>query len=185
LPKRDSDRTVTRSFRISEHSLKALEDEAKKQNIGVSTLLNQQLIAYGDFERFIRRIGLIKISSATFQKLLEAGSDKQIARAGVETGSDTPRSIILAMHGVLTLETVIDYLKMLSEFAGLFEFGEVDNDGKREITLLHRLGSKGSIFFANYMKSLFEGIGYSPSITSSQHSVLIEILPKKDSSAAF
>lgn len=183
MPK--SDRTVTRSFRISERSLKALEDEAKRQNIGVSALLNQQLQAYGEFERYFRRLGLIKISSVTFQKLLQSSSEKEVARAGTEAGSDTPRSIILAKYGVLSLGTAMDFLMMLSEYGNQFELGEVEADGKKNVTLLHRLGANGSVFFASYMKALFEGIGYAPKITTSEHSVLIEISASKDQSATF
>ncbi len=168
---------------MSERALKALEDEAKRQNMSISTILNQQLLAYADFERFFRRLGLIKISSATFQRLLQAGSEKEVARAGMEAGADTPRSIILAKHGALTLDTVLDYLEMLSEYAGQFEFGEADADGKRIITLLHRLGPLGSVFYVNYMRALFEGVGLSPKISSSEHSVTIEVLPQREQTA--
>ena len=128
---------------------------------------------------------MIKVSSATFQRLLQAGSEKEIAHAGAEAGSDTPKSIILAKYGSLTLETVVEYLKIQSEFSGLFEFGEVDTDGKRMVTLLHRLGPKGSVFFVNYAKAMFDGIGYTPKITSSEHSILIEVLPQKDQVTSF
>ena len=174
-----ADRTVTRSFRISEHALKSIEDEAKRQNVGVSTLVNQQLLAYADFERYIRRLGMIKISAATFERLLLAGSDSEIERAGSEAGSDTPRSIILAKNGELSLDTVLDYLKLLSEFAHLFEFGQVEQGGKQMITLLHSLGPKGSIFFASYVKALFEAIEMSPKISSSAHSVFVEVQPDR------
>jgi hypothetical protein len=184
VPKKsDHDRTVTRSFRISEKSLKALEEEAHRQNISVGTLVNQQLLSYAEFERYFRRLGLIKISLSTFQRVLKAATDDGIAIAGAETGSDNPRSIILAKHGELNLNSVIDYLTILSEFGGLFEFGEVEVDGKRMITLLHSLGPRGSVFFSNYMKALFEGIDFTPRITSSEHSVLVEITPRKDQSA--
>ncbi len=174
-----ADRTVTRSFRISERALKSIEDEAERQNINVSTIVNQQLIAYSEFDRYIRRLGLIKISSATFHRLLDAGSDSEIARAGSEAGSDTPSSIILAKHGILSLDSVIDYLNMLSEFAHLFELGQVEQGGKQIITLLHGLGPKGSVFFIHYAKALFELINYSPKISSTAHSVVIEVSPEK------
>lgn len=173
------DRTVTRSFRISERALKSIEEEAKRQNVGVSTLINQQLLAYADFERYIRRLGLIKISSATFARLLLASSDEEIARAGSEAGSDTPRSIILTKYGTMSLSTAIEYLKMLSEFANLFEFGEVEHRDKHIITLLHGLGPKGSVFFLNYVKALFGSIEYDPKFSSSAHSVVIELSPEK------
>jgi hypothetical protein len=177
--KTNADRTVTRSFRISERALKSIEDEAKRQNLNLSAIINHQLLAYSDFERYFRRLGLIKISSATFERLLLAGSDSEVAKAGFEAGSDTPRSIILAKHGILNLSTVIDFLNMLSEFGNQFEFGQVEQGGKQIVTLLHNLGPKGSIFFVNYAKALFQSIDYTPKISSSDHSVVVEITPDK------
>ena len=183
MPK--TDKTVTRSFRISERGLKSIEEESKRQNVSVSTIINQQLLSYAEFERFFRRLGLIKISSATFQRLLEAGSNELVAKAGSEAGIDTPSSIMLAKHGEQTLETILDYLEMLSEFANQFELGRVEQGGKMVITLLHRLGPKGSLFFENYMKALFGAINYVPKISSTQHSVVIEISPQRDKGSSF
>ncbi len=167
--------TVTRSFRISEAALRAIEEESQRHNVSVSTILNQQLLAYAEFERFVKRLGLVKISSSTFRRILSAGPDSEIAQAGIEAGGDIPASIIVAKNGSLSLQTVIGHLNSLSEYAGLFEYGETDSEGNKVITLLHRLGPKGSIFFANYAKALFGGIGFSPKITSTEHSVVIEV----------
>lgn len=180
-----SERTITRSFRISERALKAIEEESKAHNVGVSTILNQQLLAYADFDRFFRRLGLIKISSATFQRLIDAGPDGEIAKAGLAAGGDIPRSIILAKYGSLSLQTVLDFLQSLSEYANQFEYGEVESEGRRIVTLLHRLGPKGSIFFSNYAKALFSDLGLSPKISSTDHSVVIEIIPQKDQFSSF
>ena len=186
MPRRSrNDRTITRSFRISERALKALEDEANRQNLSVSTILNQQLLAYAEFERFIRRLGLIKISATTFERLLRAGTEKEIARAGTEAGADTPRSMILAMHGAMNLDTALEFLGLMSEYAGQYEFGEADTDGKRIITLIHRLGPNGSVFYANYMRALFEGVGLSPKISSTEHSVTIEVVTQREQAATF
>jgi hypothetical protein len=179
LKQRKSDRTVTRSFRISERALKAIEDEAKTHNVSVSTIINQQLLAFADFERFVRRLGLIKISSATFQRLMQAASDKEIEEAGKDAGADAPKSIILSKDGSFNLQTGITFLQSLSEYANLFEYGEVDSGGKKVITLLHRLGPKGTLFFSSYVRSLFEQIGLVPKISGSGHSVTIEIVPEE------
>lgn len=181
--KSTEDRTITRSFRISERALRSIEDEAKRQSIGISTIINQQLLSYADFERYFIRLGLIKISSATFSRLLLASSDEEIEKAGFEAGSDTPRSIILAKYGELTLDTAIAYLGMLSQFANQFEFGQVEQGGRQIVTLLHGLGHKGSVFFASYVRALFDSIGYEPKITSSAHSVVLEIFPKSANSS--
>ena len=174
------DPTVTRSFRISARALKAIEDEAYTHNISVNTILNQQLLAFADFDRFIRRLGLIKLSSATFQRLLDAAPDKDIAEAARSAGGDTPKSIILTKDGAFNLQTAISFLQSLSEYANLFEYGEVNSGGKRIITLLHRLGPKGSVFFSNYVKALFEQLELFPKISTSDHSVTIEIVPERE-----
>jgi hypothetical protein len=171
------DRTVTRSFRLSERALKAIDEESKRQNVSVSTIINQQLLAYAEFDRFFRRLGLIKFSSATFQRLLEAAPDELVAKAGNEAGMDTPSSIMLAKYGEQTLGRILDYLEMLSEFANQFEFGRVEQGGKTIITLLHRLGPKGSVFFENYVRSVFRATDYAPNIHSTDHSVVIEVSP--------
>lgn len=175
LPETKPERTVTRSFRISASALAAIEEEAKRLKVSTSTIINQQLLAYSEFDRFFRRLGLIKISSTTFQHLLDMSSDEEIVRAGEQAGADTPRSIILAKSGDMSIVTVIEYLGLLSEYANLFEFGRVEQGGKIIVTLLHRLGKKGSIFFSNYAKALFEDISYTPKISSSEHSVVLEI----------
>ena len=43
--------TVTRSFRINERAFLALEEEAKKRNIGINTLVNQLFLSYANFDR--------------------------------------------------------------------------------------------------------------------------------------
>jgi len=177
-----TERVITRSFRISERALQAIEDESRRQNVSVSTISNQLLLSFAEFDRFFRRLGLVKISSATFQRVLEAGSDSEVAEAGRATGSDTPRSIILAKYGTLSLETAIVYLQLQSEFSGLFQYDEVQLawGAKRVITLLHRLGPKGSIFLANYVEAIFDQAGYSSKISLSDHSIAIETPLKKD-----
>jgi len=180
--KSKTERIVTRSFRISERALHAIEEESRRQNVSVSTISNQLLLGFAKFDRFFRRLGLIKISSATFQRLLEAGSDSEVAEAGRASGSDTPRSIILAKYGTLSLETAIAYLQLQSEFSGLYQYDEVQLawGAKRVITLLHRLGPKGSIFLANYVEAIFDQVGYSSKISLSDHSISMETSLKKN-----
>jgi len=174
-PRAELDRTVTRSFRISERALKSIEDEAKRQNISVSTVINQQLVAYAEFDRYFKRLGMIKISSATFSRLLLEGSDSEVSKAGDEAGSDTPKSIILAKYGELSLTTAIAFLRMLSEYANQYELSEVEQPGRLVLTLLHNLGPKGSVFFSSYARSLLASIDRDPKFSSTAHSVVIEI----------
>ena len=43
--------SVTRSFRINESAFLAFEEEAKKRNISLNTLVNQLFMSYANFDR--------------------------------------------------------------------------------------------------------------------------------------
>lgn len=173
-------KTTTRSFRLDEAALETLEEEASKRNMSVNTLLNQQLLSYANFERYFMKLGLVKISGATFQKLLDAAPVEEIDKAGRAAVLDTARSIIRARYGEITLDTTLDYLQMLSEFSNEFEYSESKSPNGRVITLFHRLGLKGSNFYGAYGRTLFEGLGYTPKIMTSEHSVEFELVASEE-----
>lgn len=173
-------KTVTRSFRIDEAALAALEEEAARRNVSVNTFLNQQILSFANFDRFFMRLGLVKLSANTLHRLLDASSDEKIVEAATVAALDTPRPIILSKYGQVTLETTLEYIKMLSEFANLFEYSLSSSPGGKVVTLYHRFGPKGSLFYTNYVKTLFEQIDYSPKFRSSVDSIDFEILPEKD-----
>ncbi len=145
-------KTVTRSFRINEAALAALEEEATRRNVSVNTFLNQQILSFASFDRFFLRLGLVKLSVNTLQRLLNAASDDKIAEAAVVAALDTPRPIILSKYGQVTLETTLEYIKMLSEFANLFEYSLASSPSGKVVTLFHRYGPKGSLILRELCK---------------------------------
>jgi hypothetical protein len=58
-----AEKTVTKSFRISESAFLALEEEAKKRNISVNTLVNQLFMCYANFDRYLERHGSIFVKA--------------------------------------------------------------------------------------------------------------------------
>jgi hypothetical protein len=167
------EKTVTRSFRVSEFAFKALEEDAARRNVSLNTLVNQLFLAYANWGRFIDKIGVFTLSRATFSRLLDASSDEAVIEAA--RLSDTPRAIMLAKHGALSLTTVLDYIRAAAAYGGYAEYNEVENQGKLVITIMHSLGRKGSIYLSRIMESLFANIDRHPKISSSEHSVLIEV----------
>jgi predicted DNA-binding ribbon-helix-helix protein len=168
--------TITRSFRISKAAFNALNEEAERQNISVNTLVNQLFLSYTNFDRFAKKLRMIKLSTPTFKRVLETSSEEAIIGAGHAAGSNVPEIFILAKDGVLTLETILDYLKSLSNYANLFEYNEVVRDNDRTITLAHELGPKGSLFIAHYIQSLFERIKKQPVFSLSDDAIVLELL---------
>ena len=49
-------KTATASFRLDDLALSAIQEDAKKQNVSVNTLLNQLVLTYANFDRPMKRL---------------------------------------------------------------------------------------------------------------------------------
>jgi hypothetical protein len=170
-----SEKTVTRSFRISELALKILQEDSQRQNVSVNTLVNQILLSYVNFDRYAKKFNFLRFSSIALRYLLESIPDEAIIHVSYNAGKEVSEPFILSKEGVLTLDSILDYLRNLSIYGNLFEYNEVIKDDKKTITLTHTLGPKGSLFIAHYLQPLFERIGVNAYFSLSEHTVLIEI----------
>jgi hypothetical protein len=170
------EKTVTRSFRINESAFLALEEEAKKRNISLNTLVNQVFLSYANFDRYFQRLGMLKMSKFQFRKILKALPDKEIIELAREVAQNSSKIIILARYGTLSLTTILDYLNTLADYAYFVERSEVISPGEnRIITLIHSYGGNGSVFVKAYAKTLFELIDIEPKLSSTENSVTIEV----------
>ncbi len=164
-------KTVAKSFRINEKALEALQEEAKRQNVSVNTLVNQLLLDYAEFGRFVQRMNALRLSRQTFAEILKATSDDGMIRAGEVAGKSAPSALITSKDGELTVGTVLEYISNLSAYANLFEYGEKTEAGHTTITLVHELGPKWSLFIAHYLVEAFRVAGIQPKFSTSDRAV--------------
>jgi len=170
------EKTVTRSIRINESAFLALEEEAKKRNISINTLVNQLFMSYANFDRYLQRLGMLKMSKVTFNRILKATPDNEIIELAREIAQNSSRVIILARSGTLSLTSILDYLNDVADYAHYVERSEVVSPGgKLIITLMHSFGDKGSIFVRAYAKALFELVNMEPKLSFTENSVTIEV----------
>ena len=107
------DKTVTRSFRISESAFLALEEEAKKRNISLNTLVNQLFLSFANFDRYFQKFGMAKISKVSYRKTLKAVPDQEVVELAREVAQNSGKVIILARYGTMSLKGVLDWLQDL------------------------------------------------------------------------
>jgi hypothetical protein len=172
------ERTVSRSFRISESASRVLQDEAENRGISANTLLNQLLLTFSEYDRFLNEFHMVKLSSATFHHILEAGPDDVIVQAGRSAGSSIPQSFVLAKFGELTERNVLEYLKLVGRYSSVFEFNFIDRPGSRTLTLVHELGHKWSLFLGEYAKAALETAGTKARISYGDDSVTCVLLDR-------
>lgn len=164
-------KTTTRSFRVDELALEVIEKDAAKANVSVNTLVNQLLLSYANFDHYFGRFQTIKITSDAFAGLIRYVPDEGAAEAGRLKASSIASSVILAMHGSMNLDGVLDHLKTIGDYSKFFTYSESEREGRRVVTLIHSFGPKGSIYFSEYLKSMFEMIGLKPKIISTEKAV--------------
>jgi hypothetical protein len=169
------DRTVTLSLRMSEAAYKALQEDANRQNISLNTIANQILIAYSEYDRYLKKHGMLKLTRSAFAAVLDAATDEAILEAGKAAGTGVFPSLILSATGELTTPAILEWLKRLGTYSNLADYSEISHGGKISVTMSHDFGLKGSLFLAGYFESLFRLSGKQIKVLQLKDSVTFEI----------
>ena len=165
-------KTVAKSFRVNEKALGALQEEAGRQSISVNTLVNQLLLEYSEFGRFLQRVNAIRMSRKTFSEILNAVPEDGLVKAAQTAGKSAPMALIASKWGKVTVNTVLEFIHDLSAYANLFEYYE-KNEGERwTVTLMHELGAKWSTFLTHYLSEAFAAAGVQPKARTSDRAVI-------------
>lgn len=168
------DRTVTISFRISKAAFEALREDAKRHNTSINTLANQIFTAYAEHDRFLQKLRMVKLSTPTLKRILEADSVDALVDAGRKAGGSVPVTLILSKMGELNPATAIQSLKIMGTYGNLFDYSEIGVPERGSLTLAHDLGERGSAFLGAYVESLFQRAGGSVKVTSLENVVRVE-----------
>lgn len=168
-------KTVAKSFRINEEALEALREDARKQTISLNTLVNQLLVSYSDFGRYMKQMHSLTLTRQTFSKILNVIPEDKLIEFAKDAGRNVPEAVITSKHGKVTLNGLIEFVHYLSAYANMFEYSEKDENGHWTITLTHELGRRWSLFLANYMEQAMSAAGVKAKYTVSDRSLTVSI----------
>ncbi len=163
---------MAKSFRVNEKALAALQEEANRQSISVNTLVNQLLLDYSEFGRFLQRVNALRMSRKTFSEILNVVPEDGLVKAAQTAGKSAPIALIASKYGKVTVNTVIEYIHDLSAYANLFEYYEKNENERWTVTLMHELGAKWSTFLAHYIGEAFSTAGVQPKVKTSDRAVI-------------
>ena len=168
-------RTVSKSFRMDENAIQAVEKEASALNVSTNTLVNQILKQFSEFDRFARRMHTVKVSGSVFRSLLEQIDSDKVIEVAMAAGSSIPQAFAISKRGKVGTDSLLDYIRSSAMYAHLFEFSETDDGQKHLVTLVHDFGLNWSIFLVHYITAMFQQIGSSPKLEMSDKSVTFSI----------
>ena len=165
-------KTVAKSFRVNEKALVALQEEANRQSISVNTLVNQLLLDYSEFGRFLQRVNALRMSRKTFGEILNSVPEDGLVKAAQTAGKSAPIALIASKYGKVTVNTVLGFIHDLSAYANLFEYYEKNENERWTVTLMHELGAKWSTFISAYLGEAFMAAGVQPKVKTSDRAVI-------------
>jgi hypothetical protein len=164
-------KSVNRTFRVDQLALETIEKDAKDKNVSTNTLVNQLLLAYANFDRYYEQFPMVKIFSSVFRDLLDGVSEDYAKKAGKDLARNLVRAVIVSRRGEVNLSTLLDQFRLVSNYSEIFTFKESEVSGKKILTIYHRFGNKGSLYFGEYLLSLFELIDMQPRLTFTDNSI--------------
>jgi hypothetical protein len=98
--------------------------------------------------------------------------DDKLSELG-RLSAESEDTVMLARSGTVNLHSVLDELRLVSEF-GWHSFHQAKTNGKETISMVHDLGPRYSVVFGAYTTNLFALAGVRPKITTTHSSVMIE-----------
>jgi hypothetical protein len=136
-------KSVIRTFRVDQDALEIIENDAQEKKISTNRLVNQLLLAYANFDRYMRQFPVIKISTNVFGFLLDGVSDEHAQDAGRRLAQNFVQAVMISRTGIPSLSNLVDHFRTVSDYANVFAFRETtEMGGKRIVTLYHHFGRK-------------------------------------------
>ena len=157
-------KTATSSFRLDKSTLEAIQEEAKKQNVSVNTMLNQLALTYANYDRPMKRFQMIKLPASTFRYILEGADRETIIRAGERRGQRrTPRHTSSPSGGTSQRRTAWSTSGPCRSTPNSSNTARSSTEGKLSVTLSHNFGANGSLFYLkHYVQAIFAPLGKLP-----------------------
>lgn len=151
-----SKKTSTLTFRLDEKFEKALRKEAENKRISLNTLANQIFGDHVEFQKFLKKFGIISMSKGGFKVLLDTISEKELITVAKEIGSKEPKDFILFKWKEINSDSVSEFIKMYFEHCGYGICDIYSDEGRKQISIHHDFGKKGSVFLEHFLHALIQ-----------------------------
>ena len=174
---RDNKETTVRTFRLIKEWDDILNEDAKKQSISTSALLNKIVERYIFYERFRDTVESVTVESSTLAMILEDLTDKEVQDIGSGIGLKSVRNELFVRGLRQDMESVrflIDFI--YDKYGGWFSSNFYSNNDEEVIFLRFRLGKKWGQFLKSFFSSVFkEALGVDVNITLFDDSMSINV----------
>jgi hypothetical protein len=151
---------LTRSFRLAKNLDEAIISSAAKLRLTPSALLNQILRSYFIWYQYASGDGspFVMVNDQLLLALLENVDEIEIERIARSAALDSTKDFIRFRRQKLDLDSLLEFIEIVSRYMNIGTFGIVNGSGWTEIRVRHSLGKKWSVFIGALLSALFEEV---------------------------
>ncbi len=155
------------SLRIPARLRNQLDEEAKRRNITLNSLINAILSKYLSFDKIVEGTKAVPLSRAFLDEILEITSTEEMESIAMKLGPKVVRKSF-AFRGVpFNLDNLIEfYFEPLSAHSGWYSFNTYFEGTTRILVFEHSLGTKWTAFLKRYIAGIVRSAnGTEPEVT--------------------
>ena len=172
-----SRKTTVRTFRLDSEWDAILKEEADKNGLTVSALLNQIVKRYAVAQRFNANSQTVSLDFKIFSPILEMLTEAMVKDFGKAVGTISIREAI-AKRGLPINYESVEYLilEIYAKYASWFNCNTYKSGTDIVFNLNHSYGVKWSVFISSFMESMFKTLlDITPRIETYNGSIIMKI----------
>lgn len=127
-------RRISRAFKIGDNLDRALLEQSQKMGITPSSLVNQILIRYFDWDKFLSDGStFLTLDRQTFAAMIENLSEDRIIEIARSASLVATHNFIKFRYNEINSETVLDYLELMSTYMNLCRYKYPNWKGEEQL----------------------------------------------------
>jgi hypothetical protein len=155
---KNRDKLVHSSFRIKEVVIKALEREAQKRGLTVSSLVNKTLENYVTCDMYFEELGFILVGKEFLRKTFGRMNEKHVEEFGRDLGSTIAKEYVSYFFPKVNSDTLVKFLDLWFRRFQSYQHRFDDNDNRHYFTVNHDINMNFSIALKAMLEGLIEPV---------------------------
>jgi hypothetical protein len=149
---------VHSSFRIKESVLSALEREAQKRGISLSSLVNKTLENYVTCDMYFDELGFILVGKEFLRKTFSGLNEKHVEELGRDLGSTVAKEYVSYCFPEVNSDTLVKFLDLWFRRFQSYQHRVDDHNNRNYFTVNHDINMNFSIALKAMLEGLIEPV---------------------------
>ena len=147
-------KTSTITFRIDDHVMRILRDEAEQSGISLNSFINQILKRFVEWDIYGPKVGMVPIAKPIIMELFNKMSKEEIIQMALDIGKAAVHDIALFMKNKMDLDSFMSWFEIRMKSSSIEMTHSSEND-LQVYTVKHDLGENWSLYHKTVLELMF------------------------------